>query len=128
MSNSKHVLEVQIRQNSTDVVSNSPEETNVTINKDTFTDVDLTSAESIRVYLEDDHDVALDVQIEHTHTEDDDYSGVIQASTVSLTSGSSKGTAVLEGPVGKIRAKILASQAAAVPTTGEMRIEALAKG
>lgn len=121
-------FEVQIRQNTNDVPTNDPNITNVEVINNTFEDVDLKRTDNIRVYVADDHDVALDVQIEHTHTRDDDFSDVHQEGTISLTSGNSQGTARLEGPLGKVRLVVLASQAASVPASGSLIGQVIAHG
>lgn len=128
MTNEKYDLEVEIRQNSTDVTSDDPDITDVNVLTNTFEDINLQRTDSVRIYLDDDHDEALDVEVRHTHVDDDDFSGVQKSTTVSLTSGSDQGTATLDGPVGKIQIAILASGAAAAPTQGSMKVQALAHG
>lgn len=125
MTRTKARLTIEIRQNSTDITTDDPDVTADNIVENTFPPKDLTGVTDIRVYLEDTHDVALDVEIDHTHSRDDDFSGETAQSTVSLTSGSDQGNVTMDGPIGKFRAKILASQASAVPTTGQITLEVI---
>lgn len=123
-------LEVQIRQNNNDVPTNAPDvDADTTVVSDTFEGA-LTglNADTVRVYVDDDHDEAIDVDVEHTHTSDTDFSRVLNPNTISLTSGGSKGTKTISGPVGALRLNILASDAAAAPTTGTMIVEVIAHG
>lgn len=123
MTKIKEVLEVEIRQNTEDVPTNDPDVTDVNVIRNTFREDVFDGVTNIRVYIQDDHDEAIDVDIEHTHTEDDDFSNVSKNTTISLTSGADVGNTTLDGPLGKIRANILASDLGAAPTSGSMFVE-----
>lgn len=131
MANEKFILEVEIRQNSTDFGTDEDISAvaDVTEVQNTFPeDMNLSRMSSIRAYIDDDHDEAIDVDLRHTHTGDADFSGEHTKATVSLTSGAAVGDATLDGPVGRVRLVIKASGAAAAPTSGSMLIEVLATG
>lgn len=130
MTTKKARLEVQIRQNSTDVSTDDPSSVaDVTVLEDTF-DGKMRGirANDFRAYVDDDHDEAIDVELQHTHSKDEDFSATLTANTISLTSGQDQGTATLQSPVGLLRLVILASEATAAPTTGSMIVEIVAHG
>lgn len=80
----------------------------------------------IRVYIDDDHDEAFDITIRHTHTDDDDFSGEVDSTTISLSSGGDSATATIAGPVGRIRIHFATGALASAATAGStvIRIEA----
>lgn len=126
MSTKKLRMELQVRQNSNDVPSNDAENvSNVTVVNDDFHPNQLKPYSEWRVYLRDDHDVALDVELQHVNSEDKDFSHPTTDATVSLASGSDNGTTTIVGPLGRLRFVVLASSAASVPSSGSLTVEAI---
>lgn len=119
-------FEAEIRDAESHTSDAMADDADVTVVEDKLHPHILNDYSDIRVYVEDDHDQAFDFTISHTHTDDDDFSGEVDSTTISLSSGGDSASATVAGPVGKIRFHFATGALASAPTAGSsvIRIEA----
>lgn len=96
-------FEVEIRDAAThysNTIADDPE-TNVLLD-DLHPNVEH-EVETIRYYIEDDHDIGYDLSVQHTYADDEDYTAAATAATHSLSGGDATATGTVPGPVGRLR-------------------------
>lgn len=129
MGYDKHRLVIDIRQNGTVITTSDPDAAGDNVQENTFPGADLKDKENVRLYFESNEDQPIDVDVMHTNTDDDDWSGEQSAYTASLAAGDSTtqvDTTTLTGPMGKVRLSIDPTGGAANATAGTLVIELLA--
>lgn len=120
-------MEVQIRTNNNDVPSDDASNvTDVSVVTDEMHPNVLKAFEKYRVYLRDDHDGSdFDVDLQHTDSEDADWSDPHTASTVSPVGSD---TVTIDGPIGRFRFVARTSGITTAPSNGSLVVEVEAVG
>jgi len=122
---STHVFKAEIRDSDDHYSDDDGSDPEFNIIQDDFP-ASWTSMDAIRVYVRDDHNQAIDVDVEHTGPGDTEYEAVSSNKTISIESGKDGGTAYLDGPVGNMRFRFYGI--ASAPTEGSITVTVLGLG
>lgn len=100
-----YVFEAQIRDKLDHASNTMDSDVDVTVLEDTLHDRarTLTAFDRVRVYVEDDHDRPLTIDLETAPAADADYSGAVVHDTLSSPAGAFTSSAAYTGPLGKFR-------------------------
>lgn len=128
MANTHHRFEVEIRDTNRHESHSMADEAGATVLTDELNPNDLQRYDSIRLYIDDDHDQGFDVTVEHTHTGDESFTAAVETagSPLTLAAGQDSATLTIDGPIGQLQFATETGGLASAPTSGSLLVELVA--